>query len=362
VNDLDEALATAELPLDELLARAAAKRDARWGRRITYSPKVFLPLTNLCPDRCSYCSFRRSPGDDGAWTMTPEEVIAAVEAARNLGCIEALFCLGDRPERAWPSYRRTLASFGHDDTVAYLEWAARESLARGLLPHTNAGLLSAAEMERLKPVNASLGLMLESASERLCAPGMPHARAPDKRPSLRLRMLHEAGELRIAFTTGILVGIGETWRERIEALWAIHELQRAHGHIQEVIVQRFRAPLPSVAMHDAPEPDDVETAHAIAMARLILDDDVAVQAPPNLNPRSLGLLLRAGINDFGGLSPLTPDYVNPRHPWPHRDALAEACARAGFVLRPRLPIYDHFVARPGFVHPSLRPLLHGRLA
>jgi FO synthase len=357
VIDLPGALALADLPLTELMARAAERRDARWGRRITYSPKIFLPLTNLCPDRCSYCSFRRSPGDDGAWTMTPAEIIDVIDKGRTLGCTEALFCLGDRPERAWQSYRAELASFGHDSTVAYLEWAGAQALARGVLPHTNGGLLSMAEMARLKPVNVSLGLMLESASERLCLPGMPHARAPDKRPSLRLRMIAEAGQMQIAFTTGILIGIGETRRERVEALFAIAELARAHGHIQEVIVQRFRAPLPSVAMHAAPEPDDADTAHAIAVARLILDDDVAVQAPPNLNREALALLLRAGINDFGGLSPLTPDYVNPRHPWPHRDALGEACAAEGFELRPRLPIYEHFRARPGFVHPRLEPML-----
>jgi FO synthase len=357
VTDLAAALAIAELPLDELMARAAARRDARWGRCLTYSPKIFLPLTNLCPDRCSYCSFRRSPADDGAWTMTPAEIVDVIERGRALGCTEALFCLGDKPERAWGSYRRQLQSFGHESTVGYLEWAGAEALARGLFPHTNAGLLSLAEMARLKPVNVSLGLMLESASERLCAPGMPHARAPDKRPSLRLQMIDDAGRLPIAFTTGILIGIGETRRERVEALWAIGELARAHGHVQEVIVQRFRAPSPSVAMHAAPEPDDVETAHAIAMARLILDDEIAVQAPPNLNHQSLELLLRAGINDFGGLSPLTPDYVNPRHPWPHRDALGEACAAAGFTLRPRLPIYDHFVTRPGFLDARLRAVL-----
>jgi 7,8-didemethyl-8-hydroxy-5-deazariboflavin synthase CofG subunit len=356
---VDDAEALARRPLDELLAAAAARRDRRWGRVVTYSPKIFLPLTNLCPDRCSYCSFRRSPGDDGAWTMTPAEVIEFLDRGRARGCIEALFCLGDRPERAFASYRAELGRFGHDDTVGYLEWAGHAALERGLLPHTNAGLLSSHEMGRLRAVNVSLGLMLESASERLCAPGMPHHRAPDKRPALRLAMLEEAGRLGIPFTSGILIGIGETVRERLEALVALARLGRRYGHLQEVIVQSFRAPLDfssvkrarALGMSQAPEPDAAEVAHAIALARLILDDDVAVQAPPNLNHDSVALLLRAGINDFGGISPVTRDYINPRHPWPNVAALADLCAAEGFELRPRLPVYaGHIRALP----PTLR--------
>jgi FO synthase len=314
---------------------------------------VFLPLTNLCPDRCGYCSFRRSPGDDGEWTMSPDEVLAWLERGRAQGCIEALFCLGDKPERAFASYRETLARFGHASTVDYLEWAAEAALARGLLPHTNSGLLTAAEMTRLRASNVSLGLMLENVSPRLLLLRMAHHRAPDKRPDLRLAMVAEAGRLQIPFTTGILVGIGETVRERIESLHAIATLHREHGHIQEVIVQSFRA-RPGIPMAAAPEPSDHEVAQAIALARLILDDEVTVQAPPNLNRESLQLLLAAGINDFGGISPVTPDYINPRHPWPHLDALAELCAAEGFQLRPRLAVYDHFSARPGFVAPELR--------
>ena len=351
-EELSQALALAERPLDELLTLAAARRDRRWGKRVTYSPKVFLPLTNLCRNRCDYCSFRRSPGEEGAWTMTPDEIRSWLDRSRVQGCAEALFCLGDKPEKAFSAYRAELAVLGQSSTVDYLEWAAREALSRGLLPHTNAGLLTVEDMQRLKPVNVSLGLMLESASERLCEPGGPHHHAPDKRPHKRLAMIREAGELRIPFTTGILVGIGETQAERVEALWAIHELHRAHGHIQEVIVQSFRA-RPGIVMESAPEPSDHEVAHAIAMARLILDDDVGVQAPPNLNQESLRLLLRAGINDFGGISPVTPDSINPQHPWPHVEALAKDCASEGFALHPRLAVYDHFVARPGFLDPSL---------
>jgi FO synthase len=351
----DEAIALAD-PTPELAVEirvaAAQARDRLFGRVVTYSPKVFLPLTNLCRNRCDYCSFRRSPGDPGEWTMTPAEITAQIARARELGCAEALFCLGDKPERAFSAYRRTLASLGHESTVDYLCWGASVALEHGLLPHTNAGLLTEAEMLRLKPVNVSLGLMLEQASERLCEPGMPHHRAPDKRPALRLAMIEAAGRLRIPFTTGILVGIGETRRERVESLLAIRALHRAHGHVQEVIVQNFRA-VAGVPMEHAPEPDDAEVTLAVALARLILDGDVSLQAPPNLNPAAAETLLASGLNDFGGISPVTPDYINPRHPWPHVDALGRACARAGFSLRPRASIYERYVDRDGFLDPRL---------
>ena len=327
-------------------------RDTLFGRTVTYSPKVFLPLTNLCRNHCDYCSFRRSPGEPGEWTMTPAEIESQLARARELGCAEALFCLGDKPEKAFSAYRRTLAALGQESTVEYLHWAGSVALSHGLLPHTNAGLLTDADMTRLKEVNVSLGLMLECSSPRLCEPGMPHHRAPDKRPDRRLAMIDAAGRLRIPFTTGILVGIGETPRERVESLLAIRRAHRAHGHIQEVIVQNFRA-VPGVPLEHAPEPGDDEITLAVAMARLILDADVSLQAPPNLNPASAEALLAPGLNDFGGISPVTPDYINPRHPWPHLDALGEACARAGFVLRPRPPIYDRYVERAGFLDPRL---------
>lgn len=337
-----------------LFAAAAEVRNRHYGRRVSFSPKVFLPLTNLCRNHCDYCSFRRSPGQPGEWTMRPDEVEAQLVRARAEGCVEALFCLGDKPEGAFSAYRRTLASFGHESTVDYLYSAAAMALRLGLLPHTNAGVLSLSDMTRLKEVNVSLGLMLENSSPRLCEPGMPHHRAPDKRPARRLRMLEEAGTLQIPFTTGILLGIGETRRERIESLLIIRQLHRAHGHIQEVIVQNFRA-RPNIPMHAAPEPEDLEVAHAVAMARLILDGEVSVQAPPNLNSASTALLLVAGINDFGGISPVTPDYINPLHPWPHLDALAETCAREGYTLYPRLPIYDRYLERPHFLLSELLP-------
>jgi FO synthase len=351
----EEALALADATGEDaaaILAAACSVRDALFGQVVTYSPKVFLPLTNLCRNHCDYCSFRRSPGDSGEWTMAPAEIGDQLVRARELGCAEALFCLGDKPEKAFSAYRRTLASFGHASTVDYLHWAGTLALTHGLLPHTNAGLLTEPEMVRLKEVNVSLGLMLECSSARLCQPGMPHHRAPDKRPDRRLAMIDTAGRLRIPFTTGILVGIGETRRERIESLLAIRRVHRKYGHVQEVIVQNFRA-VPGVPMEHAPEPDGDEVTLAVAMARLILDHEVSLQAPPNLNPAGAAALLASGLDDFGGISPLTPDYINPRHPWPHLDALGEACTRAGFELRPRASVYPRYVDNPGFLHPAL---------
>jgi FO synthase len=336
------ALAETQVPSIELFAAAAAIRDRHFGRTVTFSPKAFLPLTNLCRNRCAYCSFRRSPGDDGEWTMSPTEVEVWLNRAQAQGCGEALFCLGDTPETAFPSYRRTLAEFGQPSTVEYLYFAGERALAHGLLPHTNAGLLSREQMARLRRVNVSLGLMLENVSQRLSGPGMPHHRAPDKRPDKRLAMIAEAGKLRIPFTTGILVGIGETRMERIESLLAIRRLHRTYGHVQEVIVQNFRA-FAGAPMECAPEPEESTILDAVTLARLILDPEVSLQAPPNLNPSSIEGLLAAGINDFGGISPITPDYINPGHPWPHLAALASACELFGFELRPRAPIYDRFV-------------------
>lgn len=349
-----DALALADASGHELeaLCRAAgARRDRLFGTTVTFSPKVFLPLTNLCRNRCSYCSFRKSSGDAGEWTMTPEEVDAWCARAAAQGCSEALFCLGDKPERAFPAYRKTLSTFGQSSTVDYLHHAAQIALSHGLLPHTNAGLLADDEMARLREVNVSLGLMLESSSARLCEPGMAHHRAPDKRPHKRIAMIEGAGKLRIPFTTGILLGIGETAEERVESLLAIRALHRAHRHVQEVIVQNFRA-VEGVPMAGAPEPDEAEITRSVALARLILDDDVSLQAPPNLNPAGAAALLAAGINDFGGISPVTPDYINPRHPWPHLDELHDTCSRAGFALRPRAPIYDRFVT-PAFLDDRL---------
>ena len=341
--------------LDVVFEAAGVLRDRLKGRIVTYSRKVFLPITNLCRDRCAYCTFRKDPADPGAWTMNPHEVDRALTAARERGCKEALMCLGDKPELAFPQYREMLAGFGHRTTAEYVSQACEMAIARGLLPHTNAGVLSYEEMKLLKPVNASLGLMLENVSPRLSLKGMPHFSAPDKNPSLRLRMLREAGELSIAFTTGILVGIGETRKERVDSLIAIRQLHERYGHIQEVIIQNFRAK-PDTRMAAFPEPDALETGRTIAVARLLLGP-MNLQAPPNLSPNDHKLLLRAGINDWGGISPITRDYINPEAAWPHIEGLAETCKEEGFTLCQRLAIYDEYIERPGFLPAGLRPLV-----
>ena len=365
---LDKALAEETLSAEEgyllircpddevpaLLAAAGTLRDRHKGRTVTYSRKIFLPVTNLCRDRCSYCTFRKDPRDPDAWTMTPEEIQLWVDRGRAQGCKEALMCLGDKPEKAYSQYRQTLADFGHKTTTEYVYRACQIALASGLLPHTNAGVMSYDEMKLLKDVNVSLGLMLENISPRLRQKGMAHFSAPDKDPAVRVRMLREAGELEIPFTTGILIGIGETLEERIDSLIAIREIHRAYGHIQEVIVQNFRAK-PDTRMATAPEPESLDMAKTVAVSRLLLGGPMNVQAPPNLSPDDHRLLLRAGINDWGGISPVTKDYVNPEAAWPQLDLLAQTCREEGFTLRERLAIYPEYIDRPGFLLPTLRP-------
>jgi FO synthase len=342
----------AEVPA--LLTAASALRDRHKGRTVTYSRKIFLPVTNLCRDRCSYCTFRKDPRDPDAWTMSPEEIHLWVERGQAQGCKEALMCLGDKPEKAYSSYRKTLADFGAKTTTDYVYRACEIALSYGLLPHTNAGVMSRDEMRLLKDVNVSLGLMLENISPRLRQKGMAHFSAPDKNPAIRVRMLREAGELEIPFTTGILIGIGETLEERIESLFAIREIHQTYGHIQEVIVQNFRAK-PDTRMAGAPEPESLDMAKTVAIARLILGGEMNVQAPPNLSPDDHRLLLQAGINDWGGISPVTKDYVNPEAAWPHLALLARTCQEEGFTLRERLAIYPEYIDRPGFLLPALRP-------
>jgi 7,8-didemethyl-8-hydroxy-5-deazariboflavin synthase CofG subunit len=337
-----------------VLAAAGELRDRHKGRTVTYSRKVFLPVTNLCRDRCSYCTFRKDPRDPEAWTMTPDEILDWIERGKAQGCKEALMCLGDKPELAYSGYRATLAGFGHQNTTEYIYRACKIALAQGLLPHTNAGVMSYDEMKWLKEVNVSLGLMLENISPRLRQRGMAHFSAPDKDPAVRVRMLHEAGELEIPFTTGILIGIGETREECVDSLLAIRDIHREYGHIQEVIVQNFRAK-PRTRMAHAPEPESLEMAKTVAVARLVLGGQMNLQAPPNLSPHDHKLILRAGINDWGGISPVTKDYVNPEAAWPHLVTLAQTCQEEGFTLRERLAIYPEYITRPGFLLPALRP-------
>ncbi|MEN3332712.1 MAG: synthase [Blastocatellia bacterium] len=339
---------------DSLLSAAAQLRDELKGRRITYSKKVFIPLTNLCRDYCGYCTFRKDPDQPGAHTMTPDEVIHVAEAGARLGCKEALFSLGDRPEAIFPQMRERLARLGHRTTLGYLtEMCERVLNETGLLPHANPGLMGRKDLERLREFNASMGLMLETTSERLTETGMPHDNAPDKRPALRLKTIEEAGRLRIPFTTGILIGIGETLDERLDALFAICQLQDRYGHIQEVIVQNFRAK-PDIPMRLHKEPSLSDHARTLAMARLILRD-MNVQAPPNLSDEKYPSLLRAGLNDWGGISPLTIDFINPEKPWPHIAQLAERTAEEGYELTERLSVYPEYVHRDEFLDTRLAP-------
>jgi FO synthase len=341
----------AELPV--LWAAAAILRDRVRPAVVTYSRKVFIPLTNLCRDVCSYCTFARDEDDPRAHTMSPDEVLAVAAAGARRGCKEALFCLGDRPEVRWPRYRETLRRFGHESTHSYLVAMCREVLEQtGLLPHPNAGVLGSRELAELREFSPSQGLMLESVAERLCGPGGPHENAPDKRPSTRLAMIRKAGELGIAFTSGILIGIGETPAERVEALLALRDLHERHGHIQEVIVQNFRAK-PDTPMGDAGEPGLIDLMTSCAIARLVMGPEMSVQAPPNLSA-DYGPLLLSGINDWGGISPLTPDFINPEAPWPNLGRLADLCAQAGYELRERLTIYPEYAADDAFLAEGLR--------
>jgi 7,8-didemethyl-8-hydroxy-5-deazariboflavin synthase CofG subunit len=340
-----DAIALIECPdrdLDDLIGAAGDLRDRGKGRHVTYSRKVFLPVTNLCRDRCTYCTFRKDPGDPGAWTMRPEEIAAWSRRGHELGCKEALMCLGDKPEVAFREYRATLDELGVRSTIEYVARACEIALQQGLLPHTNAGLMTREEMAMLRPLNASMGLMLENISPRLRGRGGVHQAAPDKDPALRMKMIDEAGELKIPFTSGILLGIGETTAERAQSLLALRGSHQRHGHVQEVIVQNFRAK-PEIAMADAPEPDAFDMVRAIATARLVLGSKANVQAPPNLSPNQIELFLQAGINDWGGISPLSKDYVNPEAPWPYIERLGERCARAGFTLGERLAIYPEYI-------------------
>jgi len=328
--------------LPELLAAARALKEQYRPGVITYSRKVFIPLTNLCRDYCGYCTYRRDPGDPGAHTMTPDEVLSVARAGEKLGCTEALFSLGDRPEARFPEMRETLRKLGYRSTLDYLQ-AMCEMVLREtrLLPHANPGLLSANWIERLRASNPSLGLMLESISTTL-AVAHPAHRTPDKLPALRLKTIEDAGRLGVPFTTGILIGIGETMEDRVESLLAIKRLHGQYGHVQEVIIQNFcvKPPIPMAAW---PEPNTGDMLRTLAVARLLLRD-MNIQAPPNLTKNGYEKLLDGGINDWGGVSPLTPDYINPEAPWPHLLDLQRRTEAAGQKLKQRLPVYPEFIA------------------
>ncbi len=339
----------------EVVLEGAA--ESKWrgkGDVVSFSRNVFIPLTNLCRNRCSYCTFAKLPGSPEAKTYTLREVESAVRDAVSAGCREALLCLGDKPEIAYHSYREWLAHNALRDTTDYLVRACRIAFEGGILPHTNAGILDASEMSALRAWNASMGLMLESTSERLREKGKAHYYSPDKDPELRVRMHEHAGELRIPFTSGILLGIGENAIERVDTLLTIRALDDRYGHIQEVIVQPFHAK-PDTPMAGVASLSDAEVAGWVAIARLILGPEMNLQAPPNLAPSALALLLRSGVNDWGGVSPVTIDFINPEAPWPAVDALRAHTEAAGQRLVERLPVYPkHLLERADFFEPRVR--------
>jgi FO synthase len=329
--------------LTRLMADASALRDRGHGRLISYSRKVFIPLTHLCRDVCHYCTFAETPTAGRAAYLSPEQVLAIARAGAAAGCTEALFTLGDKPELRYRAAREALAALGHDTTISYLKAMCGLVLREtGLLPHANPGVMTREEIAGLREVSASQGIMLESASERLCEKGEVHHGSPDKHPAVRLETIRLAGELKVPFTTGILIGIGETREERIRSLQAIRDLQARYGHIQEVIVQNFRAK-PDTRRADAEEPDLDDLLWTIAQARLILGPDINLQAPPNLSPGVYPRLIAAGLNDWGGVSPVTPDHVNPEAPWPAIAELARLSANMGKVLVNRLAVYPSYV-------------------
>ncbi len=324
-----------------LFEHARRLRDEGRGRTITFSPKVFIPLTTMCRDTCTYCTFAKPPGAGGEY-LTPDDVLAIAGAGDAAGCSEALFTLGDRPEARWPQARSFLASQGHTSTIGYLT-AMSESVVEStwLFPHANPGYMTAAEMAALRPSNVSMGMMLENISPRLMEPGMPHYQCPDKDPAWRMATIEAAGMLRIPFTTGILVGIGETIPEIVDSLLALAEVQARMGHIQEVIVQNFRAKA-DTRMRRSAEPIPTWFARVVAVARWILGPEMNLQVPPNLTER-YEIYLEAGINDWGGVSPLTIDWVNPEAPWPHLAELRHRTEAQGFELVPRLPVYPEYL-------------------
>ncbi len=341
---------------DDLVRAAAALRTEGHGNRLTFSPKVFVPLTMLCRDRCGYCTFAKAPARLDHPYLDEDAVLAIARAGAAAGCHEALFTLGEAPEERYPVAAEWLAAHGHATTVDHVVATAGAVLREtGLLPHANAGALGRAELERLRAVSPSQGMMLESLADRLHEPGGPHHRAPDKTAARRLATLEAAGEAKVPFTTGILVGIGETAEERVDALVAIRDAHARHGHVQEVIVQNF-LPKPGTAMHAAPACDPEAFLRTIATARLVLGPAMHLQAPPNLtDPAGLADLIGAGIDDWGGVSPVTPDHVNPERPWPALDALRAATEAAGFTLAPRLTVYPEYVRdEDEWLHPDVR--------
>lgn len=353
----DEAMSLIEMErLSPLLGAAAQRRDLYHGQYISYSRKVFIPLTKLCRDVCHYCTFAHPPKKGERAYLSANEVLAIAHAGKKAGCKEALFTLGDKPELRYQVARKELASLGHQNTISYLaEMSALVIRETGLLPHLNPGLLTSDDLELLRTVSASQGIMLEGTSSSLGEKGAPHYGSPDKNPALRLDTIRRAGERSIPFTTGLLIGIGETRAERIEALLALRDLNDKYGHLQELIIQNFQ-PKPNTRMAQAPAPSVEDHMWTIAVARLLFDPEMNIQAPPNLSRGALRNLVDSGINDWGGVSPVTPDHVNPEAPWPHLSELAAETQAAGKVLVERLSIYPRFARQPSrWLDPEIRP-------
>ena len=326
----------------DLLAEAGRLRDEGHGRVVTYSRKVFVPITTLCRDTCTYCTFVKPPGAGGQY-LTPDDVLAIVKAGDSYDCTEALLTLGDKPEAKWPQAEEFLNRHGCDTTIEYVvQMAELIRSSTRLFPHANPGIMSAADIGALRPTNVSMGLMLENISDRLTEPGMPHHNCPDKEPGVRVETIREAGRQKVPFTSGILVGIGETNAEVVDSLLALADLQREAGHIQEFIIQNFRAKA-DTRMRNSPEPDIPFFVRVVALARVILGAEANLQVPPNLTD-DFSVYLDAGINDWGGVSPVTIDWVNPEAPWPGLERLEAVTAAAGFELRPRLPVYPEYLS------------------
>ncbi|MEE8133094.1 MAG: 7,8-didemethyl-8-hydroxy-5-deazariboflavin synthase CofG [Nitrososphaerales archaeon] len=334
--------------IHQLVEIANNIREIKKGNIITYSKKVFIPLTNLCRDTCSYCAYKKEPNDSGVTMMKPEQILDIAEKGKKAKCTEVLFITGERPEQKYDEARKWLRSVGYSTTTEYIIHMSELVLKKvGLLPHTNPGNMTREEMIRLKEVNPSLGMMLENVSDRLCRPGMPHEFAPSKDPKARLNTLETAGQLKIPFTTGLLVGMGETPEELVNSLFAIKQLHERYGHIQEIIIQNFSAKA-DTPMALAPTPTLNYMLRAIAIARIIMPE-MNIQVPPNLNPNHYSKFLKAGINDWGGISPVTVDYVNPEFPWPNIAEVKYASERNGFKFKARLPVYPEYIRKEGFL-------------
>ncbi len=352
--DLAHRLLTGEQSSADLFIEARRLRDAGKGRTVSYSRKVFVPVTTMCRDRCTYCTFAKPPGAGGAY-LTPDDVMAVVKAGERHGCTEALFTLGDRPEDRWSAAREFLDREGHASTLDYVQALTERVVAESTLyPHANPGLMGRSTQEALRRSNPSMGLMLENISPRLMERGMPHYDCPDKDPVLRMETIATAGSLRIPFTTGVLVGIGETPREVVDSLFALAAVQETYGHLQEIIIQNFQ-PKADTRMRGIAPPTPEYFARVVAVTRWVFGADMNVQVPPNLSD-DFGAYLDAGINDWGGVSPLTIDWVNPEAPWPHLDRLRSVTEAAGFELRQRMPVYPEYLS-PEWIDPGLLPSL-----